>query len=103
MRAPTVFESKILFACSRIVTVLIAHCCRGRRSHCGSVTLGEKQHTVLFFKPLAPLCYLDDPSHNKSYIHFETDAQSAPLRGLRVRCYWCVAVCKAYGYKMRRI
>ena len=47
--SPTVFESKILFACSRIVTVLIAHCCRGRRSHCGSVTLGEKQHTVLFF------------------------------------------------------
>ena len=29
--SPTVFKSKILFACSRIVTVLIAYCCRGRR------------------------------------------------------------------------
>ena len=39
--------------------------CRDRRSHCGSVTLGEKQHTVLFFKTLAPLRYLDCPLHGK--------------------------------------
>ena len=34
---------------------------RDLRSHCGLVTLGEKQHTALFFKPLAQLRYLDAP------------------------------------------
>ena len=34
---------------------------RDRRSRCGSVTLGEKQHTVLFFKTLVPLRYLGGP------------------------------------------
>ena len=37
---------------------------RGRRSPCGSVTLGDKHRTVVFIKTLTPLRYLDDPLCN---------------------------------------